>query len=190
MDAPPGAPGLATADARPSCNAELHSDRAVQVTGLGTHQQAQAPAQASTARLGHLSSSMSGHAALPAGAAPVAAPAPPAPGAPTLPDSQEEGQSRAQSQDGAVADASSHGRADVPAQQALRVPVVALQHGAADWQRADMLHNLADREAPAPRAQHPASKKRPLAELHFTDKVGPGFLNCPSCPPARYRSAV
>ena len=172
---PTGTAGLAAADAWNSADSVLHSHEAAQGAGMGSRQQAQAPAQASTAQQGHLSSGMSGHAALPAGAAPAAAPAPPAPGAVTLPDSLEEGQSRAQSQtlDGVVADPYSHSGADVPAQQALRVPVAALQHVAADWQRADMLPSLAGREVPGPQVQRPVSRMRPLTELHYTNKVGP-----------------
>ena len=177
LAAPTGTAGLAAADVWNSADSMLHLHEAAQGAGMGSRQQAQAPAQASTAQQGHLSSGMSGHAALPARAAPAAAPgpAPPAPGAFTLPDSLEEGQSRAQSQtlDGVVADPCSHSGADVPAQQALRVPVAALQHAAADWQRADMLTSLAGREVPAPQVQRPVSRMRPLTELHYTNKVGP-----------------
>ena len=165
LDAHTGTAGLTGADAWHSANFKLQLHRPAQAAGTSSCQQAQTPAQASAAHQGHPSPGICGHAAPPAGAAPVAAPAPPVPEASTLPDSQEEGQSRAQSQ---TQDRANH----VPAQQALGVPVVALQHGAAVWERADMLPSLVEREVPAPWVQRPASKMRPLAELQYTDKVG------------------
>ena len=62
----------------------------------------------------------------------------------------------------------------VPAQQVLEVPAAALQHGAAVWERAGIPPSLAEREMPAPWVQRRASKVRPLAELRYTGKVGPG----------------
>ena len=163
LDGPTGTAGLAAADA----NSQSHSHTAAQA-------QAQAPARASTAPQGHPSSGISGHAALPAGAAPLAAP--PAPRASTLPGSQGGGQT----QDRTVADSCNR----VPAQQVLGVPGVALQHGAAVSERAEMLPSLAEREAPACWVQRPVSKMRPLAELHFTSKVGP---DAPPTPPPCYK---